>query len=82
MATTLTFDTHNLIARLKEAGMDEKQAIAITEGLKEVRRADFEQLVTKDYLDSKLSKLKSDLLFILLGQVAVFAVVVKLIIEL
>ena len=63
--------------------MQEKQTVAIAEGFKEI---DLGNLVTKDDLRVAVSELKADLLKwlipILLGQVAVFTVVVKFVIEL
>lgn len=55
---TLTFDTHNFITRLKDAGIDEKQAVAITEGLKEI---DLNQVASKQdisRLENGLEKLE------------------------
>ena len=61
--------------------MDEKQAAAIVEGLKEIN---FEHIVTKDDLRVSIAELKTDLIKwlipTLLGQVAVFALVVKFLI--
>jgi len=75
----LTFDTHNFIARLKAAGIEEKKAVAIADAFKEVS---LENVVTKDDLRTTIAELKADLfkwlIPILLGQVAVFAAVVKL----
>jgi hypothetical protein len=75
---TLIIDTHNFITRLKEAGMEEKQAEAIVDG---IRSINLENVASK----ADLIKLKSDLLMwlipLLLGQIAVFAMVVKFLIE-
>ena len=86
--TTFTFDTHNFIARLKEAGMEESQAVAITEGLKEVRKTDLENVATKEdiaMLELKIETVQKKILFwlipLLLGQVAAFALVMQFIIE-
>ena len=78
---TLTIDTHKFITRLKAAGMEEEQAIAIAEGFKEI---DLQTVVTKDDLRIAIAELKADLLKwlipVLLGQIAVFAAVVKFLI--
>ena len=75
--TTLALDTHKFITRLKDAGMDEKQAVAIVEGLKEV-----ENLVTKEDLRVVIAELKSDLyksgLYALLGQAALIVALIEL----
>ncbi len=52
---TLIIDTHNFITRLKASGMDEKQAVAIADGLKEVN---LEGIATKE----DIVMLKEDLL--------------------
>lgn len=78
---TLTVDTHKFITQLKEAGVEEKQAEAIVNGIKEIN---LEHVVTKDDLRIAIAELKADLfkwlIPILLGQIAVFAAVVKLLI--
>ena len=75
---TLIIDTHNFITRLTKAGMEEKQAVAIADGL---RNVNLEYVATQ----ADLIKLKSDLLMwiipILLGQIVVFTIIVKFLIE-
>ena len=79
---TLTIDTHKFITRLQAAGMDERQAVAIVEGLKE--EANLHNVVTSADLRTAVAELKADLLKwlipVLLGQIAVFAAVVKFLI--
>ena len=71
---TLVIDTHNFITRLKEAGMEEKQAEAIISGLKEI---DLKQVASKEDIAELKADLFKWLIPILLGQIAVFAAVVK-----
>lgn len=56
---TVTFDTHKFIRRLKESGIDEKQAEAIVEGFSEAQSEG--KPVTNDYLDTKLFLIKEQL---------------------
>ncbi len=71
---TLLIDTHKFITRLKDAGVEEKQAIAIVDG---IRNINLENVAST----GDIAKLKADLLMwlipVLLGQIAVFAMVVK-----
>ncbi len=53
---TITIDTHKTIQKLMAKGYTEKQAEGFVEALTE------SDLITKDYLDSKLSVLKSDIM--------------------
>ncbi len=53
---TITVDTHKTIQKLMAKGYTEKQAEGFVEALTE------SDLITKDYLDSKLSVLKSDIM--------------------
>jgi hypothetical protein len=48
---TLTFDTYNFIERLKSSGMEETQAKAIADGLKEI---DLEYVASKEDVTSPL----------------------------
>ncbi len=54
--STITIDTHKTIQKLMAKGYTEEQAEGFVEALTE------SDLVTKDYLDSKLSVLKSDIM--------------------
>ena len=50
--SSLIFDTHKFIRRLKESGIEEKQAEAIVEAFQEAQNE--MQPVTRDYFDFKL----------------------------
>lgn len=55
---TLIIDTHNFITRLTAAGMEDKQAEAIVEGLKEI---DLKNVASKEdiiNLEHKIEKLE------------------------
>lgn len=54
--STITIDTHKTIQKLMAKGYTEKQAEGFVEALTE------SDLVTRDYLDSRLSVLKSDIM--------------------
>ena len=62
--STITFDTHELVSKLQQAGFDERQAEAV---VRVVATAQVE-LVTRDYLDLKLERefapVRSELLVI------------------
>jgi len=65
--TTITFDTLKFATRLKESGLGESQAVAITEAFKEAHgeaevatRRDIEELRLE--LELKLSETKSELI--------------------
>lgn len=49
---TITFDTHEFVSKLREAGFDEKQAEAVVRVVASAQG----ELVTRDYLDLKLEK--------------------------
>jgi hypothetical protein len=86
-------DTHTIVKRLKDAGFTDVQAETVTDVLRQTRELDLSQLVTRDYLDSRLTELesrlraeiadvKADLLKwlvpLLLGQAALIAALVRL----
>ncbi|UIA94504.1 CCDC90 family protein (plasmid) [Erwinia tracheiphila] len=81
---SLIFDTHKFIRRLRDAGIEEKQAEAIVEAFQE-SQADM-QPVTKDYFDSKLKaeieSAKGDIIKwvagLLIAQAALVATLLKL----
>jgi|LGVE01.1.fsa_nt_gb hypothetical protein len=81
--TTLTFDTHTYVKKLKAAGVSEKQAEVHAEVLTELIS---DQLITKQYLDLRLNeleiRLKHDLTLrlggMLVAGIAVVAALVKL----
>lgn len=62
--STITFDTHEFVTKLRDAGFDEKQAEAVVR----VVASSQGELVTSTYFDLKLEKelapLKSELLLI------------------
>jgi len=80
---SIVVDTLKLADAFSKAGFEEKKAKVLAEKIGELGN---EHLVTREYLDSKLeaesAKLKADLIKwlapILLGQVAVFLAIVKL----
>ncbi|MBV5310611.1 DUF1640 domain-containing protein [Chromatium okenii] len=77
--TTITFDTLKFAKKLESAGMPLPQAEAIAEAFRE---ATSEELVTRDYLDSRLEATKGDLIKwvagLLMAQAALIAALVKL----
>lgn len=80
--STVTFDTLELVEKLKSAGMEQKHAEAVVRVIAESH----ESFITKEYLDYKLEKelsaLKIDLIKwmtgALIAQAAVVATLVKL----
>jgi len=50
--TTITFDTLQLVDKLKSAGIPQEQAEAVVRVIAEAQ----ETLVTRDYLDNRLDK--------------------------
>nr|VFJ42892.1 MAG: Protein of unknown function (DUF1640) [Candidatus Kentron sp. DK]VFJ58308.1 MAG: Protein of unknown function (DUF1640) [Candidatus Kentron sp. DK] len=63
--TAITFDTLKFVHRLKEAGIPEQQAEAISDALKEAH-GDTEP-VTKEFLALRLAELKNEILKWLIG---------------
>ena len=47
MSAAITFDTHELIKKLKESGFNEEQAEGLSTALKEVQESQLEELATK-----------------------------------
>ena len=87
--TTLTFDTHAYVKRLKEAGFTEVQAEAQATALADALKGSAADLATKAdlkelelRLDARLEAMKADLLKWVIGlfiaQVGLFAALVKL----
>ena len=78
--STITFDTHKFIRKLRDAGFEEKQAEAVADAFQEAQSESLP--VTRDYLDSRLFELESRMvklgIGLALGQVAVIAALVKL----
>ncbi len=58
MASTVLFDTHAFIKRLKDSGFEEKQAEALTDAFKDAQNTSIEDLATKQ--DLKELELKVD----------------------
>ncbi len=54
--STLTFDTLKFARRLKDAGVPDKQAEAEAEALAEVFELHSDELVTREYLDTKFER--------------------------
>lgn len=84
--SVVTFDTLKFVERLERAGFSREQSAAIAEAFRE---ATGEELVTRSYLDARLSELKSDVRSaqielvkwfagLLLAQAALIAALVKL----
>ena len=70
--TTITFDTHRFVQRLKESGLNEKQAEAITEAFKEAHgeaevatRNDLREAELR--LQVKIAEIKADLVRWIIG---------------
>ncbi|MFZ5762350.1 MAG: DUF1640 domain-containing protein [Thermodesulfobacteriota bacterium] len=77
---TITFDTYKFIQKLKDSGLEEKQAQAILETIQEAHAA--ADLVTKQDMITVLAETKLDIIKwvagMLLAQSAVIAALVKL----
>nr|VFK65234.1 MAG: Protein of unknown function (DUF1640) [Candidatus Kentron sp. UNK]VFK71430.1 MAG: Protein of unknown function (DUF1640) [Candidatus Kentron sp. UNK] len=63
--TAVTFDTLKFVHRLKDSGIPNQQAEAISEALKEAHENT--ELVTKEFLELRLAELKNELLKWLIG---------------
>ncbi|MCX7106334.1 MAG: DUF1640 domain-containing protein [Methylococcales bacterium] len=80
--TTITFDTHKFIRRLRSAGFEEAQAEAeaVAEAFQEAQAESLP--VTRDYLDARLYELENRLvkwvIGVALGQFAMIVVLIKL----
>ncbi len=53
--SSVTFDTHEFVSKLRAAGFDEKQAEAVVRVVSEAQS----HLVTRDHFDSKLELLET-----------------------
>lgn len=62
---TATFDTHRFIRKLRDAGINEQQAEAVAEAIKETQESS--DLVTKKDLLIALAELKADLMKWVIG---------------
>ncbi|MBF0144074.1 MAG: DUF1640 domain-containing protein [Magnetococcales bacterium] len=56
MTTAIAFDTHKFIRRLRDAGVEERQAEAFSEALREAQETRLQDLATKADLDAKFEK--------------------------
>ena len=79
--TTLALDTYQFIQTLTKAGMPETQAKALVQELQQVNLRDVATAADITDLKVKIEQVKTDMLKwlipLLLGQVAVFAALVK-----
>ncbi len=75
---TLTFDTHEFVKKLKEAGFTESQTEALTDTVRAAQGVDLSNLATKSDLLELENRLVKWVLGIALGQIAVIAALVKL----
>ena len=57
--STITFDTHLFVRRLKDAGFDDKQAVSLSEAMRAA--IDESELVTKKDFQIELAPIKADL---------------------
>ncbi len=80
--TAITFDTHEFVKKLKEAGFTEQQAEALTETIKAAQGVDLSDLVTKNDLKNDLAQLEIRLMkwgfAMLAGQGAIIVALLKL----
>lgn len=80
--TAITFDTHEFVKKLKEAGFTEQQAEALTETIKTAQGVDLSDLVTKNDLKNDLAQLEIRLMkwgfAMLAGQGAIIVALLKL----
>ncbi|MGH8625555.1 MAG: coiled-coil domain-containing protein [Gammaproteobacteria bacterium] len=80
--TATTFDTHEFVKKLKEAGFTEQQAEALTETIKAAQGVDLSDLVTKNDLTNELAHLEIRLMkwgfAMLAGQGAIIVAPLKL----
>lgn len=78
--STITFDTHKFIRRLRDAGFDETQAEAVSGAFAEAQSES--PAISRDYLDSRLLELENRLvkwgIGLALGQFAMIAALIKL----
>ncbi len=78
--TTISFDTHKFIRKLRDAGFEENQAEAVSDDFQEAQTESLP--VTRDYLDARLFELENILvkwgIGLALGQFTMIAALVKL----
>jgi hypothetical protein len=77
--TTVTFDTHRFIRKLRDAGFEEDKAEAVASAFQEAQADSLP--VTRDYLDAKIYEMENRLVKwgvgLALGQFAMIAALVK-----
>ena len=61
MSAAVAFDTLKFVRRLRDAGVDEKQAEAFSEAIREVQEVNLNGLVTKQDLEKELSPIRIDI---------------------
>ncbi|MBF0283506.1 MAG: DUF1640 domain-containing protein [Magnetococcales bacterium] len=54
----ITFDTHEFVKELCDAGFEEKQAEAVTKAIRKAQESRLDALVTKQDLDVRLAELE------------------------
>lgn len=59
--TAVTFDTHRIVKRLKDAGASDALAETVTDVLRETRDTDLSKLVTKEDLRHEVELLRRDI---------------------
>jgi hypothetical protein len=78
--STITFDTHKFIRKLRSAGFEESQAEAVAEAFRDAQEESVP--VTRDYMDARLLELENRLvkwgIGLALGQFALITALVKL----
>jgi len=77
--STVTFDTHRFIRKLRDAGFEEDKAEAVASAFQEAQADSLP--VTRDYLDAKIYEMENRLVKwgvgLALGQFAMIAALVK-----
>lgn len=77
--STVTFDTHRFIRKLRDAGFEEDKAEAVASAFQEAQEDSLP--VTRDYLDAKIYEMENRLVKwgvgLALGQFAMIAALVK-----
>ncbi len=78
--STITFDTHKFIRKLRDAGFDEDKAEAVAASFQEAQSDALP--VTRDHLDARIYEMENRLVKwgggLVLGQFAMIAALVKL----
>ena len=78
--TTITFDTHKFIRKLRDTGFEEDKAEAVAEAFQEAQAESLP--VTRDYLDARLYEMENRMvkwgIGLALGQFAMIAALIKL----